>query len=185
MIFLQLIWTFFRIGILGFGGGYVIIPLLSSEIARNQWLTSQEFADIVAVSQMTPGPIGVNAATFIGIRTAGFLGGLTATVGMILPSLILVVITAHMMQKFKESIVVQSILKGIRPAVIGLIAYAVLFFASMSVFSGSLADGSFSVEIRGAVIFTAVLMLSIKTRLHPIGAIALSAGLGMALFTLF
>ncbi len=185
MIYLQLIWTFFRIGMLGFGGGYVIIPLLSSEITRNQWLSAQEFADIVAVSQMTPGPIGINAATFIGIRTAGFIGGLSATIGMILPSLILVVITAHMMSKFKESSVVQSILKGIRPAVIGLIAFAVVFFASMSVFSGSFTEGSFSVNIRGLIIFSVILVLTRKWNIHPILAILISAVLGLLLFILF
>ncbi len=182
MIYLELLLTFFRIGMLGFGGGYVIIPLLSSEIARNHWLTGQEFADIVAVSQMTPGPIGINAATFIGIRTAGILGGLSATIGMILPSLILVVITAHMMQKFKESTLVQSILKGIRPAVIGLIAYAVIFFASMSVVTGSLFERNLSLELRGLVIFAVILVLTKVKRIHPILAIIISAGLGLLLY---
>ncbi len=178
MIYLMLLWTFFRIGIVGFGGGYVIIPLLKSEIELNQWLTAEEFADIVAVSQMTPGPIGINAATFIGIRTAGILGGITATVGMVLPSLILVVIVAHMIQKFKESTIVQSVLQGIRPAVIGLIAYAVVFFASMSVYSETVTN----INFRGAAIFVIILALTLKWKIHPILAIFTSAALGVLLY---
>jgi len=181
VIYLTLLWTFFKIGMLGFGGGYVIIPLLKAEIAKYGWLTTQEFADIVAVSQMTPGPIGINAATFIGIRTAGIFGGITASVGMVLPSLILVVITAHMLKKFKESTVVQSILQGIRPAVIGLIGYAVLFFASMSIFFGTVREGTFRFEAGGVVIFLVILFLVKKFSIHPILAVILSAGMGAAL----
>jgi len=183
MIYLELLVTFFRIGILGFGGGYVIIPLLSSEIALHQWLTSQEFADIVAVSQMTPGPIGINTATFVGIRTAGFLGGLAATAGMILPSLLLVILAAHMMGKFKESAVIQAILKGIRPAVIGLIGFAVIFFASMSVLPGlDEGGGDFPIDFRALAVFLVVLILSAKRKIHPIGAIVISAVMGLALY---
>lgn len=182
MIFLQLFWTFFKISFLGFGGGYVIVPLLEAEISQNAWITQNEFADIVAVSQMTPGPIGINAATFIGIRTAGIFGGITASIGMILPSLILVIIVAHVMDRFKESRIMQSILQGIRPAVIGLIGFAVLFFASMSIFSGSMLDETFSLSFKGLGIFFLILILTVKFKIHPISAIALSAVLGIGLF---
>ncbi len=94
MVLISLLLTFAKIGILGFGGGYAMIPLIQHEIAQYGWLTSAEFADIVAVSQMTPGPVGVNAATFIGIRAAGLPGALAATIGLLLPSLFIVSIAA-------------------------------------------------------------------------------------------
>ncbi len=182
MILVRLLYTFAKIGILGFGGGYAMIPLIQAEIMTNDWLTPAEFADLVAVSQMTPGPIGVNAATFIGIRTAGIPGALAATIGLILPSLIIVSIAAHMMKRFKENSFLQAILSGIRPAAIGLIGSAVMFFATMSIFSGDPRNGEFSLEWRGVLIFIVVIILAKKVKLHPIYCVICSALLGIGLF---
>jgi hypothetical protein len=104
MIYLELFGVFFKIGLFGFGGGYAMIPLLEGEISAHGWLPVREFADIVAISQMTPGPIMVNAATYIGYRVAGFLGSAIATFGVSLPSLVLVMLVAHSIRVFKESV---------------------------------------------------------------------------------
>ncbi|MDR1180058.1 MAG: chromate transporter, partial [Spirochaetales bacterium] len=129
---LQLVWSFFKIGLFSYGGGYAMVPMMQSEIVSHNWIPIREFADIVAISQMTPGPIAVNAATYIGYRVAGIFGSAAATLGVTLPSFILVILVTHFLQKFKESHTVNSILTGIRPATVGLIAAAVIFFARMS-----------------------------------------------------
>ena len=133
MIHLELAWTFFTIGLFSFGGGYAMVPLMEREIAAHGWLAAREFADIVAISQMTPGPIAVNAATYIGFRVAGVAGSAAATLGVFLPSLILVLLVARFLRKFKESRGVEGVLSGIRPATVGLIASAVVFFSGMSI----------------------------------------------------
>ncbi len=179
---INLILTFAKIGLLGFGGGYAMIPLIQTEIINHNWLDPAEFADIVAVSQMTPGPIAVNAATFIGYRTYGILGGLCATLGLLLPSLIIVTIVAHMMTKFKKNRWLQAALSTIRPAAIGLIGSAVLFFSSMSIFAGDIRTGDFSVYWQGVVIFLLIGILAKRFKVHPILCIIISAVLGICLF---
>ena len=135
---LGLLMSFFKIGLFGFGGGYAMVPLLEREIAAHAWLDPTEFLDIVAISQMTPGAIAVNAATYIGFRTAGVVGSLAATLGLVLPSLILVMLAARFFLKFQERPAVRAVLGGIRPVTIGLIGSAVLFFMENSVFMGAL-----------------------------------------------
>lgn len=196
MIYLTLALSFFKIGLFAFGGGYAMIPLMQAEIEANGWIAPEEFADIVAISQMTPGPIAVNAATYIGYRTAGVLGSASATIGVFLPSLILVLLVAHFVGKFKESPVIRSVLSGIRPATIGLIASAVLFFSELSILTGPLGletlggallgrgapeTGAFALNPGGVIIFAVVLIGTLKLRLHPIAAVLLSMGLGVAL----
>lgn len=185
MILLRLLYIFGRIGLVGFGGGYAMVPLIQAEIRANDWLTMAEFADIVAVSQMTPGPIAVNAATFIGIRTAGIPGALAATFGLILPSLIIVSIAAHMIAKFKQSRVLQGMLSAIRPAAIGLIGTAVMLFASMSVYTGTLSAGDLAPRWQGIAVFFGVLILSKKFKVHPIYCVMFSAAAGVMLFMVF
>ena len=173
-----------------------MIPLIQKEIEVHAWLNIGEFADIVAISQMTPGPIAVNAATYVGMRTAGFWGSFFATLGVSLPSFILIFVVAHFFIKFKENRVVNSVLQGIRPATIGLIASAVILFAEMSflrneipfekigtVFTGKAIAFFQSVGINpGAfIIFVVILVASKKFKLHPIAAVFVSAVLGMVL----
>lgn len=134
----ELLAVFAKIGLFGYGGGYAMIPLLEREIAAHGWLSTTEFLDIVAISQMTPGAIGVNAATYIGFRTGGVIGALVATLGLVLPSLILVILAARFFLRFQERPAVQAVLGGIRPVTIGLIGSAVLFFMENSIFTGAL-----------------------------------------------
>ena len=145
MIFLELFYTFFIIGLFGFGGGYGMLSLIQTETVVNHgWLSSAEFTNIVAVSQMTPGPIGINSATYCGytaVHNAGFsdamavLGSATATFALILPTLILMVLISRLFMKYMHTPVVESIFSGLRPAVVGLLAAAALLLMTAENFS--------------------------------------------------
>ena len=124
MMYLQLFWAFLQIGAFSFGGGYAAMPLIQEQVLHYGWLTQGEFVDIVTISQMTPGPIAINAATFVGQRVAGVGGALVATVGCILPSCILVLIIARIYYKHQELAIIQGVLGGLRPTVTALIASA-------------------------------------------------------------
>lgn len=145
MIFLYLFITFFEIGLFGFGGGYGMLSLIQHETVEHwHWLSSAEFTDIVAISQMTPGPIGINSATYCGytaIKNAGFsmpmaiLGSATSTFALVLPSLILMIVISKMFIKYMQTRTVQSIFAGLRPAVVGLLAAATLLLCTRENFS--------------------------------------------------
>ena len=125
MIYLELLWSFIQIGLFSIGGGYAAMPLIQHQAVEvHSWLTMQEFADIITISEMTPGPITINSATFVGIQVAGVTGALAATLGCILPSSIIVTLLAFIYYRFKGLEAVQSVLKGLRPAIIALIASA-------------------------------------------------------------
>lgn len=124
MIFIQLILAFFKIGLFTLGGGYAMLALIQQEIVRYGWMTPQEFVDVVGIAEMTPGPIAVNAATFVGFRSAGFFGALIATFAVVLPSLISVTIISRFWEKYKTSKGVQNMFAGIRPVVAGLVGAA-------------------------------------------------------------
>ncbi|MBR5687239.1 MAG: chromate transporter [Prevotella sp.] len=145
MIFLKLFYTFFKIGLFGFGGGYGMLSLIQTEVVRNNdWMTSAQFTNVVAVSQMTPGPIGINSATYCGytaIHNAGMsdsmaiLGSGIATFALVLPSFILMILIAKILMKYMESQVVKDIFSGLRPAVVGLLAAATLMLMNVENFS--------------------------------------------------
>jgi len=145
MIFLTLFITFFEIGLFGFGGGYGMLSLIQSEVVHHHaWMTSAEFTNIVAISQMTPGPIGINSATYCGftaVKNAGMgqgmaiLGSVTATFALVLPSFILMILIAKMFLKYMKTPLVQSIFNGLRPAVVGLLAAAALLLMNKENFS--------------------------------------------------
>ena len=145
MIFLQLFITFFFIGLFGFGGGYGMLSLIQGEVVHHwHWMTTSEFTDIVAISQMTPGPIGINSATYCGytaVHNAGMgnamaiLGSITATFALVLPSLILMILISRMLRKYMNTSVVQSVFMGLRPAVVGLLGAATLLLMTSDNFS--------------------------------------------------
>ena len=142
MIFLELFITFFQIGLFGFGGGYGMLSLIQGEVVHNHgWLTTSEFTDIVAISQMTPGPIGINSATYCGytaVHNAGFGYGMSVlgrTFALVLPSLILMILIAKLLMKYMQTQAVQSVFSGLRPAVVGLLAAATLLLMSQENFS--------------------------------------------------
>ena len=123
MILLQLLWAFIQVGAFSFGGGYAALPLIEKQVVRaNQWLTAQEFTDIITISQMTPGPIAINSASFVGIRMGGIAGTAVATFGCILPSLVIVLLLSYFFFKYRNLRMVQGVVKGLRPGVVALIA---------------------------------------------------------------
>lgn len=138
MIYLRLIWAYLKIGLFGFGGGYAMLALIEREIVGPGWVTKQMFTDIVAISQMTPGPIGINSATYIGYVAPGeystelssplfgILGSVVCTLVVIIPSFLLVAYTSHLIHRHRDSDVVEGIFTGLRPVVVGLIASAAL-----------------------------------------------------------
>jgi chromate transporter len=125
MIYFQLFLSFFQIGLLSFGGGYAAMPLIQGQVVQGHgWLSMSEFTDLITISQMTPGPIAVNSATFVGIKIAGIPGALVATFGCILPSCILVTLLAKLYLKYREMAMLQGILRSLRPAVVAMIGSA-------------------------------------------------------------
>lgn len=170
-----LFWSFLKIGAFSFGGGYAMITLIEREIVQNRaWLTSQEFVDIIGISQMTPGPVSINSATFVGHKIGGVLGSLCATLGVITVSFTLVFIVSHYLVKFKESKIVKSALLGMRPILIGLIISAVL----------SLSKGVYS-DIKSVVIVLITLGLLLRDKIHPIVVIIISAVMGLIFYGYF
>ena len=136
VLYLKLFWTFFKIGLFGFGGGYGMLSLIQNEVVENhQWISNSEFTDIVAVSQMTPGPIGINSATYVGYkaienvgmsRTQAIFGSLLASFSVMLPSFILMLLISAFFMRYKDHNSVQTVLKWLRPVVVGMLAAAVL-----------------------------------------------------------
>ena len=190
MIFLYLFITFFEIGLFGFGGGYGMLSLIQNEtVERWQWMTASEFTDIVAISQMTPGPIGINSATYCGytaIKNAGYgstmaiLGSATATFALILPSLILMILISKMFMKYMNTQPVQSVFTGLRPAVVGLLAAATLLLCTRDNFSApSENPWQFYISI---ALFLATAFGTGVLKINPIRMICYCAVAGLLLF---
>lgn len=168
MIYWQLFLSFLQIGALSFGGGYAAMPLIQNQVVDiHQWLSLSEFTDLVTISQMTPGPIAVNSATFVGIKVGGVLGAVIATIGCILPSCIIVTIIAYFYMKYRHLQVLQDILSVLRPAVISLIAVAGLSIL-MSAFFGENIISLTSLKIHMVVIFVVCMYLLVKKKTNPI-----------------
>ncbi len=189
MIFLKLFFSFFQIGLFGFGGGYGMLSLIQTEtVANHAWLTSAEFTNIVAISQMTPGPIGINAATYCGYtavhnagmgETMAILGSLTATVALVLPSLILMILVCRMFLKYMKTQAVQSVLVALRPAVVGMLAAAALMLMTRENFSSpSINTWQFGISI---FLFVATYIGTKVVKVGPIKMIGLAAFAGIML----
>lgn len=189
MIYLHLIWSYLKIGLFGFGGGYAMLSLIEREIVAPGWITEQTFTDIVAISQMTPGPIGINSATYIGYIAPGIsseslsapwwgiLGSLVCTIIVVLPSFILVAKTSHFITRHHESGIIKGIFMGLRPVVVGLIASAALLLMNEENF------GSESVDIIRSIIICAIsFCLVFFTKIHPIFVIILAGMAGLIIY---
>ena len=181
MICLTLFWTFFKIGLFTFGGGYAMLPLIQAEVAAHGWLNTETLLNFVAVSESTPGPFAVNIATYVGSQLAGIPGGACATLGVALPSFIIILIVARCYEKFRASRVVSGIMTGLKPAVIGLIGSAILTMGSAVLFPAGITAAVFATRAFWvtAVIFLVMAVLAFR-KLHPILLICLSAVLGIA-----
>src|SRR5690554_501494 len=170
MILLNLYLAFFKIGLFGFGGGYVMIPLIQQEIIRNGWLSLETFLDIIAISQMTPGPIAINSGTFIGYQAAGFAGALVATIGVVTPSFILVIALSKLIKKMRQLGYLESLLLFLKPVVVGLIVAAAYSIGKTAIID------YISIIISAAVFLT---LWKYKTRVHPIFLIIAAGVAGM------
>ncbi|WP_419504234.1 chromate transporter [Enterocloster sp.] len=182
MIYLQLFLSFLQIGAFSFGGGYAAMPLIQNQVVQlHPWLSQSEFTDLITISQMTPGPIAVNSATFVGTRIAGVPGALAATIGCVLPSCILVTILAKIYLKYRSLSLLQDILKSLRPAVIAMIAAAgvsilVTAFWGNDISSLHLDTILSSTNIRAVGIFLLSLILLARFKMDPIHVMLLSGG---------
>jgi chromate transporter len=171
-LLLELFVTFLKIGAFSFGGGYAMLPLIEEEIIEvHNWISHTEFIDIIAISEMTPGPIAVNSATFLGYKVAGVLGSAIATIGVVLPSFIVMSIIFHFVYKFKNSPYVDWIFKGIRPVVLGLIASAAI----------SVAHSTFA-DIKSVIIAIFLFYIVTFKKFNPILAIVVAGILGVILY---
>lgn len=154
MIYVTLFVMFFRIGLFSFGGGLAMLPLIFQSVKDFGMMTASEFSDLVALSQVTPGPIAVNAATYVGFNGAGILGALAATLGVALPSFILILIVVQFLERFQESRGIQGAFLGIRPVTVGLIAAAVLFVGETVLVNGPIISAKLFTE--GVSYFNAI-----------------------------
>lgn len=181
MIALELFWTFLKIGAFTFGGGYAMLPMIQEQVLAHGWLTGEELINFIAVSESTPGPFAVNVSTYVGMETAGLLGALCATLGVVLPSFVIILIVAGCFARFQRSSVVRGCMAGLKPAVVGLIAAAVVSTGKTVFFPGGFAPSTLlsASFLSAALIFSVALTLALMKK-HPIWIILLSAVLGVA-----
>lgn len=174
---LQLVWSYLKIGFFGFGGGYAMLSLIHSEVVvRNEWLTNGEFSDIIAISQMTPGPIALNSATYIGYEVAGVLGSIVATTAVCIPSLTLMILLTRFFLKLHNNLYVQSVVLAMRPVVVGMIMSAALLL----IFPHS-DDGRSFIDGWSWLIFALALLGSAK-KINPILLIVVSGIVGVVIY---
>lgn len=192
MIFLQLFYTFFKIGLFGFGGGYAMLSMIQGEVVtRYGWLTSSEFTDIVALSQMTPGPIGINSATYVGYSSIvqagyspvfGVLGSAIATFAVCFPSFVLMLLISKYFLKYQKHPMVEAVFKGLRSAVVGLLAAAALLLMTPENFSSP--DESMMQFVLSIVLFSGTFIASFKFKVHPILLIVICGAVGGIVYSL-
>lgn len=188
-IYLKLIWSYLKIGFFGFGGGYAMLALIENEIVTPGWISEKMFTDIVAISQMTPGPIGINSATYIGYVAPmqsspelssplwGILGSIICTLVVIIPSFLLVRYASHYIRRHKDSVAIKGIFNGLRPVVIGLIASAALILMNGENFGTTEPD-----VIKSIVLAVIALAVTLFTKVHPILIIICAGIAGLILF---
>ena len=175
MIYLQLFFSFLQIGMFSFGGGYAAMPLIQGQVVTlHGWLTISEFTDLIAISQMTPGPIAVNSATFVGMKIAGIPGAVVATAGCILPSCIIVTILARLYLKYRNLDLLQGVLRSLRPAVVAMIASAGILILKNAFWGSGESIALTGTEWSMVLIFVICVVLLRKTKLNPIWVMVLA-----------
>lgn len=190
MIFLRLIWSYLKIGLFGFGGGYAMLALIENEIVTPGWITEQMFTDIVAISQMTPGPIGINSATYIGYVAVtndpsgifasplwGIFGSIVCTLAVVIPPFLLVLYAGHFVARHHNSTAIRGIFAGLRPVTVGLVASAALLLMNSANY------GTAQPEIlKSIAISVAALAAVMFTKVHPIWVIMAAGVVGLIIF---
>jgi chromate transporter len=187
---LNLFWIFFKIGLFTFGGGYAMIPLIQSELVGGGYLSQELLYDFIGISESTPGPIAINMATFIGTNQLGILGALVTTIGVALPSFLIILLIASLGSKFLDSRGVKMAFLGLKPAVIGLIfsvSIGLFVYAVLPSIKLDILDFDFSVfNYKGLIILLIVFILTlIRKKISPIQIILISSLLGMIVYSLF
>ena len=180
-VIFELFITFFKIGLFTFGGGYAMLPMMQEEVLKHEWATKAEIINFVAVSESTPGPFAINMATYVGTEQYGVLGAFFATLGVVLPSFIIILIVAKCYEKFQRSKVVMGCMSGLKPCVVGLIGAAVISIATTVLFPLGISSAVFSnpnIYISFAI-FAVMAILAFK-KVHPILIISMSAVIGIA-----
>ena len=181
MIFLELFWTFFKIGAFTFGGGYAMLPLIQAEVEAHGWIPAEELINFIAVSESTPGPFAINMATYVGATMGGIPGAACATLGVVLPSFIVILIVARIYEAFRKNRIVAGCMQGLKPAVVGLIGASVISMGQTVFFSAGLSFAAVNWFwfIVSAIILAGMLVLVFK-KVHPILIVVISAALGIA-----
>lgn len=187
MIYLELFWSFLQIGLFSIGGGYAALPLIQEQVVDlHPWLTMTQFADIMTIAEMTPGPIAVNSATFVGIQIAGLPGAVIATLGCIFPSCIIVLTLACIYYRFRGLSMVQGILAGLRPAVVSMIASAGIALFIMALYGQRTLPADLkSFDVIALVIFAAGFLILRIWKTNPIYVMAGCGAAGVLLYSLF
>ena len=187
MIYLELLFSFMQIGLFSIGGGYAAMPLIQNQVVDlHPWLTIQQFADVMTIAEMTPGPIALNAATFVGIQVAGIPGALVATLGCVLPPFCIVLGLAWVYFRFRELTLVKGILGGIRPAVVAMIASAGLSLMILSFYGQqNLPDDLARIDLLSVGLFAAGFFILRKWKLSPIAVMLGCGAVGLVLQLIF
>ena len=178
MSYLKLFWSFFQIGLFSFGGGYAALPLIQDQVVTgHHWLTMKEFADVITISQMTPGPIAINSASFVGVKVGGVLGAMVATLGCVLPSLIIVLCLAYFYYRYRNLSTVQGVLNGLRPAVVAMIAAAGFALVELAIWTtGKFSFNISTIDVAAVLLFIVGLVILRKWKVN---AILIMAGAGI------
>jgi len=176
MIYIELFIEFFKIGLFTFGGGYAMIPLMTNTIANNQWITPDEFTQVIAIAEMTPGPIAVNSATFVGQKVAGVGGSLAATLGVAMPSLLLILFISKVFFAYNSHPLMKSIFKGIRPIVAGLVLAAGLSIGKTVMITET--SPVLALNYVTIISFGILGLVLIKKKMHPVLLILMAACIG-------
>lgn len=176
--YLEILITFFKIGLVSFGGGYAMIPVIQYEVESHKWLSSGRFEDIISVSAMAPGPIAANSATMVGYEISKLPGAVIACLAVILPSFLLIIILGKLLAKFKTHTVVISAFYGLRPVIVGIIIFAAYRYA----FGSGIIGGEEIVDIKSLVIMTAAFVVLLKTKIHPLAIMIVAGAAGVFLF---
>jgi chromate transporter len=173
-----LFWSFFKIGFISFGGGYALIPIIQHEVRSHHWMTDAQFAEGVALAGMAPGPIATNSAIYVGYHTAGIAGSILATLGIILPSIIVIVLISAFFYKLHDHKVVKSVFYGLRPVIVALVFFA----AFRLVRANPMIQGVTWNSLITVIIFMAAFIGMIRYRIHPLAIIVLSGLVGIAVY---
>ena len=181
MIYWELFYTFFKIGLFTFGGGYAMLPLIQEEVIAHGWIPMEDLINFIAVSESTPGPFAINMATYIGTQMGGLLGGVCSTLGVVMPSFIIILIVAKIFEQFKKNKYVKGAMSGLKPAAVGLIASAVLSMAMIVFIPNGFSVAIFSTfEFWISLVLFAVMSVLAFKKVHPILIIVISAVIGIA-----